>query len=163
MTDVIVSAEGKRGTRGAGAGSKPSLSIVVLSTGSESDLERAMAYVSGVTRRLDAELIVVRGEEDRRARERLSVVAESRQFHVRFAEPGASRASLADAGMKAATGDIVAVREDAHCLDGDWLRPFAERLSATLDAPTEIDVARPASRAAVSTRRRREATSEAVS
>lgn len=144
------------------SGSTPSLSIVVLSTGTESDVERAMAYVSGVTRRLGAELIVVRGEDDRQAQERLTVVANVRRFQACFCEPGTSRAGLADRGMRVATGDIVAVREDSACLDGDWLRPFAERLSATLDAPHPVDDSRIVARTQVSTRRRREATSEAV-
>jgi hypothetical protein len=163
MSEAFVAAEGTRGARGGQSGSTPSLSIVVLSTGSESDLERAMAYVGGVTRRLGAELIVVRAEEDRQARDRIAVIAESRRFLVRFTESGTARAGLADAGMRAATGDIVAVREDVSCLDGDWLRPFADRLATGLDAPLGLDDVRVAPRAPVSTRRRREATSEAVS
>ena len=162
MSEAIVSAEGTRGARGGQSGSTPSLSIVVLSMGTESDLERAMAYVSGVTRRLGAELIVVRGEDDRRAQERLAVVANARRFQLCFGEPGTSRAGLADLGMRSATGDIVAVREDNACLDGDWLRPFADRLAVTLDAPHPIDESRSVARSQVSTRRRREATSEAV-
>lgn len=121
-----------------------------------------MAYVSGVTRRLNAELIVVRGEHDRLAQERLAVVANARRFQLCFCEPGTARAGLADRGMRAASGDIVAVREDSACLDGDWLRPFAERLAVTLDAPLAPDDVRAVARAQVSSRRRREATTEAV-
>ena len=162
MSEANETAEGTRGARVGQSGSKPSLSIVVLSTGTESDLERAMAYVSGVTRRLGAELIVVRGEDDKRAQERLAVVASARRFHLCMAEPGTSRAGLADLGMRAASGDVVAVREDSACLDGDWLRPFAERLAVGLDAPHTVDDVRVAVRPQVSTRRRWEATSEAV-
>jgi len=158
MTELMKAAEGVRGGRGRHSGRKPLLSIVVLSSGRESDLERALAYLSGATRRIAAELIVVRAEDDAPTRERLAVMADSWDCVVRFAESEAARAALIDVGMRAATGDIVTVREDSHCLEGDWLRPFAERIGAEIPVATRFDGLGDG-RSAGSTNRRREATS----
>jgi hypothetical protein len=137
------------------------MSIVVLSSGQEADLQRALAYLSGATRRMSVELIAVRAEDDERARDRLAAMAGSWDCVLRFVEAEAARAALVDVGMRVAAGDIVTVREDAQCVDGDWLRPFAERLGVDLPVAGDMDGAR-GHPGAASTNRRREATSGGV-
>lgn len=98
-----------------------SLSVVLLSLGSRTELERAVSVLSPSIRRFGAQLVVARAEDGAAppsARENLT-------FSYVQAPQGASRADLCELGMAAATGDIVALRDDASVRDSEWMEAFS--------------------------------------
>lgn len=99
----------------------PTLSVVILSQGDRSGLERALAAVAGRCRRMEAEIIVVRDSSDDDLAT-LSVAYPSVTFLDAPAPMGS--AQLREFGMSRATGDIVALRMDAAVDDGVWLDAF---------------------------------------
>ncbi|MBV6521960.1 MAG: hypothetical protein MNPFHGCM_02104 [Gemmatimonadaceae bacterium] len=105
-----------------GSKSGASLSIVVLSTGSHADLKRAIDIMAPSIRRFDAQLIVAREDDGTSVS---SLVVDCPKSSLVRAPRGATRAQLCDVGMAAATGDIVALRDDRAVQDCRWLESFA--------------------------------------
>jgi hypothetical protein len=116
----------RRNTQGA------SLSVVILSQGDCTDLERALACIASPCRRLDAEIIVVRAKcpDD-------SVSFDTAYPSVLFLEaPAASSLSeRREIGISRAAGDIVAVRIDGDVSDTSWLSAFERVVVTTEELP----------------------------
>jgi len=103
------------------AAHRPSLSVILLSHGDRSDLERALAAIAGRCLRMEAEIIVVR------ANLREDEAALGRGYPcVRFldAARNSTSAEMREIGMIAASGDIIALRMDGSVGDGMWLEAF---------------------------------------
>jgi hypothetical protein len=98
-----------------------SLSVILLSQGDRTDLERALGSISGHCRRLEAEIIVVRSAMGDDAR-LLNAAYPSVKFLDAPAE--CSNGEMRSLGMDHAGGDIVALRDDAAVGDGAWLGVF---------------------------------------
>lgn len=111
---------------------RASLSVVLLSMGSRNDLERAVTVLTPSLRRFGAQLVVARAEDD------VTAPSMNQDLSVSFirAPKGANRAELCDLGMAAATGDIVALREDTSVRDSEWMESFSGtvRISGPMDA-----------------------------
>lgn len=109
-----------------------SLSVVLLSEGDCTDLERALACIASPCRRLDAEIIVVRPKcaND-------SIAFDTAYPSVLFLEaPAASSLSeRREIGISRAAGDIVAVRIDGDVGDTAWLSAFERVVVATEELP----------------------------
>jgi hypothetical protein len=157
-------------------GQRPRLSILVLSREDAFELERAMGVVSDAAYSLGAQVVLVREEATGSEREHIQRMVQLHQCAIAWVGVGSDRSAMTDEGLKHVTGDIVTCRDDARIQDGEWLTAFARYAGAR--RVTEIDVtpgasddraasvsARPErpSRAAHSTRRWIEATSESVS
>lgn len=118
---------------------RPSLSVILISTGSREELEGVLAAVCGRCRRMEAEVIVVRAVGT-------DGVAPLREAYpnVTFVEAPAdcSDRALRDLGMGVARGDIVALRSAAVVGDGAWLSAFHATVGTIDDElPTEVEVA----------------------
>ena len=116
----------------------PTLSVVLLSHGDRTELERALESIAGRCRRLEAEIIVVRA--------RLLDDAETLKAAypcVIFldAPRGTASAEMRDIGMNYASGDIVALRMDGAVGDGMWLGAFNSMVGRVSEPPhVEIEV-----------------------
>lgn len=133
----------------------PSLSVVLLSHGDRSELERALAAVAGRCRRMEAEIIVVR-ESALDDAATLGAAYPS----VTFIETpvGVGSASMREVGMNRATGDIVALRMDGAVGDGMWLEAFDATVGSVEDgtlAESEIPLVATLEETAVQGDRRR--------
>lgn len=158
-------------------GQRPRLSILVLSRADQLELERAMEIVSDAAYSLGAQVVLVREEASASEREQIQRVVQQYQCALAWVGTGSDRSAMTDEGLKHVTGDIVTCREDARIHDGEWLSVFS-RYASSPRRLTELDVTLSAtddragsnarifdrpSRAAHSTRRWIEATSESVS
>lgn len=121
----------------------PSLSVVLLSHGDRSELERALAAVAGRCRRMEAEIIVVRES----SKEDLATLGAAYPSVTFLSVPqGTSSAEMRESGMSTATGDIVALRQDGAVADGLWLEAFDATVGSVEDAGRmEVEVALPSS------------------
>jgi hypothetical protein len=156
-------------------GHRPRLSILVLSRSDAFELERAMEVLSNGARKLGAQIVLVREEATESAREHIQRVVQQHQCLLAWVGAGSDRSAMTDEGLKYVTGDIVTCRADDRIHDGEWLSAFFRCAGPTVRRVTELDVTpsasderggRPAdrpSRAAHSTRRWIEATSESIS
>lgn len=97
------------------------LSVILLSQGDRTDLERALGSITGHCRRLEAEIIVVRSAMGDDAK-LLNDAYPSVVFLDAPAE--CSNGEMRSLGMDHACGDIVALRDDAAVGDGTWLGVF---------------------------------------
>lgn len=97
-----------------------SLSVVVLSTGTSTDTDRATQTLGSASRDMGAQLIVVSPN----AGLALVRTAESNGAEFVVAPPGCSRAEMCDLGMRHAVGSIVVMREDAMVSDARWLDAY---------------------------------------
>ncbi len=150
----------------------PTLSIVLLSTGTEDVLERALLAISDAAFEMSAEVLVIR-DDAAPAADRVKRMAAMHGVEVVFAPANSDRAAMSDLAMVRAHGDIVAVRSDAAVNGDEWLTRFARRLGVELGAARmmELSVERPVevaeknrtTRRAHSTFRRTENTQEVVS
>jgi len=116
----------------------PSLSVVLLSNGDRSDLERALAAVAGRCRRMEAEIIVVRDAST----DDVDTLG-SAYPSVTFLDvaAGTSSAYMREAGMARATGDIVALRLDGAVGDGVWLEAFDATVGCVDEAaPSDLEL-----------------------
>lgn len=113
------------------------LSVVVLSTGSRSDLERAIQVITPSVRRYGAQLIVARADDGLPS---APVLREHPKAAFVRVPKGASRSQLCDAGMAAATGDIVALRDDSAVSGADWLDSFSDTVQVS-ESGSEILIA----------------------
>ena len=119
---------------------RPSLSVVVLSQGDRSDLERALATIAGCCRRMEAEIVVVRSG-------RLEDTASLSDGYpcVTFlaAQPTDNAIGMRDVGMRYACGDIVVLRADNAVGDGVWLEALCNTVGTVEDGlqlETEIPI-----------------------
>lgn len=121
--------QGSRRMQGA------SLSVVLLSEGDCTALERALSCIASPCRRLDAEIVVVRA-----ACPEQSVALDSAYPSVMFIEVPASStlSERRELGISRAAGDIVAVKIDGDVDDSAWLHAF-ERVVATNDDVPALD------------------------
>lgn len=133
MNTMSTSVAGTRSTR-----SGASLSIVVLSVGSRADLEHAIEVMTPSIRRFGAQLVVARAEDGNTSPAFL--LPDHPKAAVVRAPKGATRAQLCDVGMAAATGDIVALRDDSAVRDVTWLESYAHAVRA-VEPPIETLVA----------------------
>ena len=120
--------------RSSGCGA--SLSVVVLSQGSRSDLARAVDVMAPSILRFGAQLVVARAEDGMSS---AALLQDHPKAAIVRAPVGASRAQLCDVAMAAATGDIVALRDDHAVRDGKWLDSFSGSVR-TRDSRAEISV-----------------------
>ncbi len=95
--------------------------MVLLSLGSRNELERAVSVLTPSLRRFGAQLVVARADDDATA------PGLNQDMPVSFirAPKGTDRAALCDMAMAAATGDIVALREDTSVRDSEWMESFS--------------------------------------
>ena len=118
-----------------------SLSVILLSQGDRSALERALASVAGRCRRMEAEIIVVRASlfDDT-----TTLTAAYPSVSFLDAPDGSSDAEMREIGMNYASGDIVALRMDGAVGDGLWLEAFDSTVGcleeSTPPVETEIPV-----------------------
>jgi hypothetical protein len=104
---------------------RPRLSIVLISIGAVSFLDRVLQMVLETRFYLETELLVVRacGSDEEKAH--LFRLSRQHGFVLELAPAGASRDTLADLGSHRASGDIVTVKDDHVVVDDHWLSPFA--------------------------------------
>lgn len=120
----------------------PSLSVVLLSHGDRSELERALAAVAGRCRRMEAEIIVVRES----SKEDLATLGAAYPSVTFLSVPqGTASAEMREAGMSAACGDIVALRQDGAVADGLWLEAFDATVGSVdsagrMEAEVEVEL-----------------------
>ena len=117
---------------------RPKISVILLSSGSIDQLERAVTAVSDAIFALNAQLVIVREESQDGRPEAALRIANLHRCQLAFAEQGSDRAALAARGLELVTGDIVTLRYDDHVGQGDWLDAFARgtpgtRQSAPMD------------------------------
>lgn len=116
----------------------PSLSLVLLSHGDRSELERALTAVAGRCRRMEAEIIVVRESS---ADDGATLAAAYPSVTFLEVPTGTASGSMRELGMNRATGDIVALRADGAVGDGLWLEAFDATVGTVEDlSPVEIEV-----------------------
>lgn len=104
---------------------RPRLSIVLISIGAVSSLDRALKMVLETQFYLETELLVVRACATDEEKAHLFRLSRQHGFMLELAQAGASRDTLADLGSRRATGDIVTVKDDHVVEDDLWLSPFA--------------------------------------
>jgi len=112
-----------------------SLSIVVVSVGSGADLEHAIEVMTPAIRRFGAQLVVAREDDGTNS---ATVLRDHPKASMVLAPKGATRAQLCDVGMAAATGDIVALRDDSAVRDVSWLESLAHAIRPA--EPAELAV-----------------------
>ncbi|MEO6444097.1 MAG: hypothetical protein ABIZ91_20530 [Gemmatimonadaceae bacterium] len=116
----------------------PSLSVVLLSTGDRTSLERALEAIAGGCRRLEAEIVVVRSRmlED-------AAMLRAAYPCVLFidAQHDASSLEMRDIGARNVSGDIITFRMDVAVGDGSWLGAFESTVGSVSESlPLEIEV-----------------------
>lgn len=104
---------------------RPRLSIVLISIGAVSFLDRALKTVLETRFYLETELLVVRAGGSDEEKAHLFRLSRQHGFLLELAPAGAGRATLADLGSRRVTGDIVSVKDDHVVVDDSWLSPFA--------------------------------------
>jgi hypothetical protein len=104
---------------------KPQLSIVLLSTGSRGDLERAANVLIPIVRAVRGQLVIVRDEAPPAL---LQTYVDSGVINFLRMPRGTERDGMAQAAMSLVRGDIVAIREDANVRDVEWLTPYRHAL-----------------------------------
>lgn len=150
----------------------PSLSIVLLSTGTEDALEKALLAISDAAFEMSAEVLVIR-DEAAPAADRVRRMAAQHRVELLFAPAQSDRAVMSDLAMVRARGDIVAIRPDEAVNGDEWLTRFARRLGVelgvarmverTVERNVEQAVASRSVRRGTSAIRRIESTSEVIS
>jgi hypothetical protein len=108
---------------------RATLSVVLLSSGSVGELERAIGVLLPTVRRFGAEVVVARAS----AHATTSLMHEHPEVRIVHAPLGSTRTELCDAAMTIANGDILALREDVAVRDAEWLHSF--RASLKVAAP----------------------------
>lgn len=112
------------------------LSVVLLSLGSRADLDRAIDALTPGLRRYAAQLVIARADDGQAT---LSGLNDQPACTIVRAPVGSGRTELCDLGMAAATGDIVALREDSSVRDWSWMESFSTSVRPI--APSETLVA----------------------
>ena len=119
-------------------GNSASLSVVIVSSGSAAESQRAAQVLRTASRDFSAQLILVSQNGD----PGLASTVEMTGAEFVLAPSGSTRAEMCDLGMCRASGAIVAVRDDVLVGDGRWLDPYRavlpRRESVTL--PIEVVV-----------------------
>jgi hypothetical protein len=109
---------------------RATLSVVLLSSGSVGELERAIGVLLPTVRRFGAEVVVARAS----AHATTSLMHEHPEVRIVHAPLGSTRTELCDAAMTIANGDIVALREDVAVRDAEWLHSFRASLKVAVQA-----------------------------
>ena len=104
----------------------PTLSVVMVSSGSFDDLDRAISLTRAAIGECAAELIVVRADSD--SAQGLPAGFDLKGAVFVQAPLGADRAALSDLAMQTVSGDIVAIREDLQIRDSGWLAQYVQLL-----------------------------------
>lgn len=110
----------KSGQKMERTGTCASLSVVVLSTGTSTDTDRATQTLGRASQDLGAQLIVV----SRDTGPALARTVERSGAEFVAAPSGCTRAEMCDLGMRRALGSIVVVRDDAAVSDAAWLDAY---------------------------------------
>lgn len=116
----------------------PTLSVVLLSQGDRSALERALAAVAARCRRMEAEIIVVRPSTE----DELATLGAAYPSVTFLGAPnGMGSTQMRELGMNRATGDIVSLRMDGTVGDGMWLDAFGGTMGCVDDdVMVEVEV-----------------------
>jgi hypothetical protein len=104
------------------------LSIVIVSTGSFEDLDRALCMTTAALRNLRAEVVAVRANSV--ADRALPPGFDLKGAAFLQAPPGADRATMSDLAMQGVSGHIVAIREDLHIHDSGWVAQYVQLMRA---------------------------------
>jgi hypothetical protein len=99
----------------------PRLTIIIVSLGTRQELERAVRLLAPTAQSLDADVIVVRRNAEATLDFALSEIV---SVEVVRAADDSSRADMLVLAMRAAKGDIVAVRDDTSVKDAKWLAAY---------------------------------------
>jgi hypothetical protein len=111
-------------------GLKPSLSVILVSEGTRLDLERAVRLIAPSIQAVQAQLVIVR----RNAESTLDFsLADVGRVEVLRATDDCPRSDMLAMGMRAAQGDIVAVKDDLAVRDADWLSGCRRAVADTMD------------------------------
>lgn len=102
----------------------PVLSIVIVSTGTFEDLDRALTLTRAAVGEHGAELIAVRA--DTLADRILPAGFDLRGAEFLRAPAGADRPALSELAMKNVSGDIVAIREDVNVRETGWVAQYLQ-------------------------------------
>ena len=115
------SSNGKQRTPAAvRGGSSASLSVVIVSSGSASESQRAAQILRKASLDFSAQFIVVSQNGD----PSVASTVEMTGAEFVLAPAGSTRAEMCDLGMCRANGAIVAVRDDVTVGDGRWLDTY---------------------------------------
>lgn len=121
---------------------RPTLSVIVVSTGSFARLQSSLSSLRPQCERAGAELLVIRFGTSAELAE-LAMATPGVRW---IAADTTRRQQMRRLGMAAATGDIVAVREDDKCGPEGWvemLRHRTRRIVGITDAGSEESHGRP--------------------
>lgn len=114
----------------------PTLTIILVSLGSRAELERAVRVLAPTARALNAEVIVVR----RNAEATLDFsFTDLIPVEVVRAPDDSSRADMLVLAMRAAKGDIVAVRDDTSLKDAQSLAGYYRAVASLRSSPMPPD------------------------
>ena len=114
--------------------SGPSLSVVVVSSGSALVAQQAATALQTASRDFGAQLIVVARDADAA----FATSVEQSGAELVLAPAGCSRAEMCDLGMKRVQGSIVAVRDDVSVGDAQWLSAYRALLPRR-EAPAQVE------------------------
>ena len=130
------SSNGKQRTPAAiRGGNSASLSVVIVSSGSATESQRAAQVLKSASRDFSAQFILVSQNGD----PGLASTVEMAGAEFVLAPQGSTRAEMCDLGMCRANGAIVAVRDDVTVGDGRWLESYRAVLPCreAVTMPTE--------------------------
>ena len=131
------SSNGKQRTPAAiRGGNSASLSVVIVSSGSATESQRAAQVLKTASRDFSAQFILVSQNGD----PGLASTVEMIGAEFVLAPMGSTRAEMCDLGMCRANGAIVAVRDDVTVGDGRWLDTYRAVLPRTVTIPAEAVV-----------------------
>ena len=116
-------------------GNSASLSVVIVSSGSAIESQRAAQVLKTASSDFSAQFILVSQNGD----PGLASTVELTGAEFVLAPKGSTRAEMCDLGMCRANGAIVAVRDDATVGDGRWLETYRAVLPRreTVSTPAE--------------------------
>jgi hypothetical protein len=114
---------------------RATLSVVLLSSGSANELERAINVLMPTVRRFGAEVVVARAC----ATASTTLLHEHPEVRLVHLPLGSTRTELCDAAMTLVRGDIVALREDVAVRDDAWLHSFRASLRVPMPTAEVVD------------------------
>jgi hypothetical protein len=111
----------------------PTLSVILVSLGTRQELERAVRVVAPTIETLQAQLIVVRRSPEPTLE---FALAELGRVEIVRAADDTARSDMLALAMRAAHGDIIAVRDDTSVKDAQWLAGYQRALAARASSPS---------------------------
>ena len=115
-------------------GLKPSLSVILVSQGTRHDLERAVGLIASSIRTVQGQLIIVRRNPEPTLD---SSLVDAGRVEIIRATDDCARCDMLGMAMRAAEGDIVAVKDDLAVNDAEWLAGCRRAMSD--DSPRSGD------------------------